>query len=64
MAILDIPAEEALAHLNRRTDVACSRSPHIVGTPREYQLCELLREGRTRTEIAESLSLRPAFNKG
>lgn len=61
--ILDIPAEEALAHLNRRTDVARPRRPHIVGTLRENQLREMLREGRTRTEIADSLSLRRAFIK-
>jgi DNA-binding CsgD family transcriptional regulator len=61
--VLDIPAEEALAHLNRRTDVARPRRPHIVGTPRENQLCEMLREGLARAEIAESLSLRPAFIK-
>ena len=61
--LLDIPAEEALAHLNRRTDVARHRRPHIVGTHRENQLREMLREGRTRTEIAESLSLRPTFSK-
>lgn len=62
-SVLEIPAEKALAHLNRRTDVARSRRPHIVGTPRENQLCEMLRDGRTRTEIAESLSLRLAFIK-
>lgn len=61
--ILDIPAEVALAHLNRRTDVARPRRPHIVGSPRENQLCKMLREGRTRAEIAISLSLRPAFIK-
>ncbi|UCV08534.1 TnsD family Tn7-like transposition protein [Dechloromonas denitrificans] len=61
--VLDIPAEEALAHLNRRNDVARLRRPHIVGTPREIQLREMLRDGRTRTEIAESLSLRPTFIK-
>lgn len=60
---LNIPAEEALAHLNRRNDVVRPRSPHIVGTPLENQLREVLREGGTRTEIAESLSLRPAFIK-
>lgn len=61
--ILDIPAEEALAHLSRRTDVARTRRPHIVGTSRENQLREMLREGGSRTEIAESLSLRPTFIK-
>ena len=60
---LNIPAEVALAHLHRRTDVERRRRPHIVGTPRENQLREMLSEGRTRTEIAESLSLRRAFIK-
>lgn len=60
---LDIPAEEALAHLSRRNEVVRARRPHIVGTPRENQLREMLREGLARTEIAESLSLRPAFIK-
>lgn len=60
---LDIPAEEALAHLSRRNEVVRARRPHIVGTPHENQLREMLREGLARTEIAESLSLRPAFIK-
>lgn len=60
---LDIPADKALAHLNRRNDVVRPRRPHIVGTTRENQLREMLQEGRTRTEIAESLALRPAFIK-
>ena len=34
-----------------------------MGTPRENQLCEMLREGHTRTEIAKSLTLRPTFIK-
>lgn len=61
--VLAIPTDEALAHLNRRNDVARPRRPHIVGTPRENQLREVLREGRPRTEIAELLSLRPSFIK-
>lgn len=61
--ILNIPAGEALAHLNRRTDVTRVRRPHIVGTPRENQLREMLHEGVSRSEIAQVLSLRPAFIK-
>jgi len=61
--VLDIPADEALAHLNRRNDVVRPRRRHIVGTPRENQLREMLREGGTRAEIAETLSIRPAFIK-
>lgn len=61
--ILDIPAEEALAHLNRRTDVARPRRPQIVGTPRENQLREMLANGRSRSEIVETLSVRRNFIK-
>lgn len=61
--ILNIPPGEALAHLNRRTDVSRVRRPHIVGTPREKQLRDMLLEGENRSEIARVLSLRPAFIK-
>lgn len=60
---LDIPAAQALSHLNSKVSVARPRRPHIVGTAREHQLREMLGEGRSRSEIAESLSLRPAFIK-
>jgi hypothetical protein len=61
--ILNIPAGEALAHLNRRTDVSRVRRPHIVGTLREKQLRDMLLEGENRSEITRVLSLRPAFIK-
>lgn len=61
--LLGISPAQALAHLSRRSDVDRPRRPHIVGTPRETQLREMLHKGRSRTEIAESLSLRLAFIK-
>ncbi len=61
--MLDIPAGQALAHLKRRTDVARPRRPHIVGTTREQKLCEMLTDGRSRSEIVEALSIRLSFIK-
>jgi hypothetical protein len=60
---LNIPVGEALAHLNRRTDVVRPRRPRIVGTHRENQLCEMLNQGHSRSEIVEALSLRTNFIK-
>lgn len=61
--VLNIPAGEALAHLNHKNDVSRSRRPHIVGTPREIQMRRMLNEGSSRSEIAKALSLRSGFIK-
>lgn len=61
--IMNIPADKALSHLNRKPEVARKRRPHVVGTAREIELRAMLTDGRSRKEIAEALSLRPGFTK-
>jgi hypothetical protein len=61
--MVGISPSRAVKVLDKQGVEQRERRPRIVGTDKERQLLELLREGRDRKEIAQMVELRKAFIK-
>lgn len=61
--IIGVPVTQAARTLDKKGIHRPDRRPRVVGTAKEKQLQEMLREGLERKEIAQTVGVRPAFIK-